>query len=176
MSASVSYGVLTISDRCCRGEAIDTSGPALCDAIEKHLAGVQRFVDCVPDDAAIIQNRLVAWATASPPAELVLTTGGTGLSPRDVTPEATKAILEREHAGLMELMRLRCYEKTPRAYLSRGVAGTVGRSLVINLPGSQKGAVESFEAVADLLPHALGLLRDDPDESTRHQTPSSENA
>ena len=88
-------------------------------------------------------------------------TGGTGLAPRDVTPEAARLVLEREHPGLMELARLRCLEKSPKAYLSRGIAGTIGRTLILTLPGSPRGAVENLEAILDVLPHAIDTLRGD---------------
>jgi molybdenum cofactor synthesis domain-containing protein len=115
---------------------------------------------CVPDDGAKISEILRTWAT-DPAPDLILTTGGTGLAPRDVTPEATLAVLERRHSGLMELVRLRCMAKTVKTFLSRGEAGTIGQSLVINLPGSPRGATECLEALLDLLPHAIDTLRGD---------------
>lgn len=157
----IRLAILTVSDRCSRGEAVDTSGPALAE-----LAATQLDVEiieqtCVPDEADRIVSILRQWAEADPAPDLILTTGGTGLSPRDVTPEATLSVIERSHAGLMELIRRRCYEKTPRAYLSRGEAGTLARTLVINLPGSKRGATESLQALCDILPHAIDTLRGD---------------
>ncbi len=150
--------ILTVSDRCARGAATDTAGPALgvraCEALGAELVATA----CVPDERDEIAAALRAWADETPPPDLILTTGGTGLAPRDITPEATLGVLDRRHAGLVELMRARCGADNQRAYLSRAEAGTIGRTLVINLPGSERGAVESFDAVADLLPHALGLL------------------
>jgi molybdenum cofactor synthesis domain-containing protein len=116
---------------------------------------------CVPDEVQDISAQLQAWATSALKPDLILTTGGTGLSPRDVTPEATARVLERQHPALLELVRLRCLAKSPRVFLSRGLAGTIGRTLVINLPGSTRGAMEGLEALADLLPHAIDVLRGD---------------
>ena len=160
MSEQITAGVLTISDRCTRGEAEDTSGPALVELVEQKLGAKVITAGCVPDEPGIIREALTDWAQNFRP-DLILTTGGTGLSPRDVTPEATKHILEREHPGLIQLMQLRCYQKTPMTFLSRGVAGTCGKSLIINLPGSRKGAVECLEALLDVLPHAVSTLRGD---------------
>jgi molybdenum cofactor synthesis domain-containing protein len=122
---------------------------------------------CVPDERSLITRTLRDWAINAPRPDLVLSTGGTGLAPRDVTPEATLDALERRHSGLMELIRLRCYEKTPRSFLSRGEAGTIGRTLVINLPGSQRGAVECLQALLDVLPHAIDTLRGDVQDDGR---------
>lgn len=158
MDKPIRVAVLTISDRCSRGEAQDTSGPSLCAlAVEKLHADVIAAA-CIPDERDLIAQRLEQIAE-DPAPDLILTTGGTGLSPRDVTPEATRKIIEREHPGLIQLMQLRCYEKTPMTFLSRGVAGTVRKSLVINLPGSRKGSTECLEALLDILPHAVQTLR-----------------
>jgi molybdopterin adenylyltransferase len=156
---SFTAAVLTISDRCSRGETVDTSGPALVQLLRSRFAAEVRATALVPDYVGQIAQQILEWARISPIPDLILTTGGTGLSPRDVTPEATAKILERRHESLVQLMQMRCHEKTPRAFLSRGLAGTVGRSLVINLPGSKKGALECLEALADILPHAIQTLR-----------------
>jgi molybdenum cofactor synthesis domain-containing protein len=116
------------------------------------------FEDVVSDDAALIAAKLSDWTDAGE-VELILTTGGTGIAKRDVTPEATRAVLERELPGFGEVMRSEGRKITRFAALSRATAGTRGRTLIVNVPGSPKGAVESFEAVADLIPHALDLLR-----------------
>jgi molybdenum cofactor synthesis domain-containing protein len=150
--------ILTVSDRCSRGEAIDTAGPALASRAKESLGGDVIETACVSDDAHRISQTLRAWATKEPQPDLILTTGGTGLSPRDVTPEATLAVLDRLHPGLVELMRARCGQRDPRAYLSRAQAGALAQTLIINLPGSERGAVESFDALVDILPHALGVL------------------
>jgi molybdenum cofactor synthesis domain-containing protein len=113
----------------------------------------------VPDETEAIQRALRSWTRQNNPPDLILTTGGTGLAPRDITPEATAPLLDKRHPGLLELARLRCYQKTPMTYLSRGEAGTVSRTLVINLPGSKRGSGEMLEALLDVLPHAIETLR-----------------
>jgi molybdenum cofactor synthesis domain-containing protein len=159
MTRTFSVAILTVSDRCSRGQTADTSGPALAEIVKQELLGDVVATQCVPDDAPTIRDQLEAWGAATPVIDLILTTGGTGLAPRDVTPEATMAVLERRHAGLIELMRLRCFPANPRAFLSRGEAGTRGRTLIINLPGSRRGSTECLRALLDVLPHALETLR-----------------
>ena len=151
--------ILTVSDRCHAGRTVDTSGPALGAAAGKSLGAEIVATACVPDERDAIAGQLRNWAVGSSAPDLILTTGGTGLAPRDVTPEATIDVLERRHSGLMELIRLRCYEKTPRTFLSRGEAGTIGRTLIVNLPGSKRAATECLEALLDILPHAVETLR-----------------
>ncbi len=150
-------GVLTISDKASRGERVDTSGAAIAELLATIDATVLRS-DVVPDEADQIAATLRAWAD-SDELDLIVTTGGTGLGPRDVTPEATAAAIERPVPGLGELMRAAGLKHTPMAALSRGVAGVRGRCLIINLPGSEKGVRENLSAVLDLLPHAVELLR-----------------
>lgn len=152
-------GVLTVSDRCSRGEAEDTSGPALAEMLRTRLGALIVKTSCLPDEADQLAECFVAWSRPEAGIDMILSTGGTGLAPRDVTPEAAKRVLEREHAGLMELARLRCMTKTPRTFLSRGVAGTIGRTLILTLPGSPRGATENLEALLDILPHAIETLR-----------------
>jgi|SRR5580698_1469501 molybdopterin adenylyltransferase len=146
--------VLTVSDSCSRGERVDLSGPAVAKALERHKfqVVVRSIVD---DERASIQDKLIELCRS---ARLVVTTGGTGLAPRDVTPEATTAVCERLVDGIAEQMRLRGMQKTRFAALSRAVCGVRGTSLILNLPGSPAGAVESLEAVMNLLPHALELI------------------
>ncbi len=146
--------VLTVSDSCSRGERVDLSGPAVAKALERHKfqVVVRSIVD---DERASIQEKLIELCRS---ARLVVTTGGTGLAPRDVTPEATAAVCDRLVEGIAEQMRLRGMQKTRFAALSRAVCGVRGASLILNLPGSPAGAVESLEAVMDLLPHALELI------------------
>jgi len=165
MSTPLRFAVLTVSDRCSAGVREDRGGPAVVDAMHS-LPGAQcADTAIVPDDADLIIKQLRSWLTGNHPPDLILTTGGTGLSPRDITPEATQQILERRHDGLLELARLRCYSITPLTYLSRGVAGTVGRCLIINLPGSPAGAVQMLQSLLDVLPHAVHTLRD---QATHH--------
>jgi len=159
MSRPIRVAVLTVSDRCSDGRAVDTSGPALAAMVTERLGAEVAATRCVPDEVERIADVFRGWSLPELGIDLVLSTGGTGLAPRDVTPEAATAVIERPHAGLMELARLRCYAKTARTYLSRGVAGTRGRTLVITLPGSPRGATENLEALLDILPHAIETLR-----------------
>jgi len=147
--------VLTVSDSCARGERVDASGPAVAQALRsaRFEVTVQRVV---PDDQPAIE---AALRELSSHAQLVVTTGGTGIAPRDVTPEATRAVSERLVEGLAERMRSEGMKKTPFAALSRATCGILGQSLLLNLPGSPAAAVESLAAVIELLPHALELLR-----------------
>ncbi len=146
--------VLTVSDSCSRGEKVDLSGPAVAEALGRRNFQV-RVRGLVADERAAIQEKLIALCGS---ARLVVTTGGTGIAPRDVTPEATAAVCERLVEGIAEQMRLQGARKTRFAALSRAVCGVRGTSLILNLPGSPAGAVESLEAVMDLLPHALELI------------------
>jgi molybdopterin adenylyltransferase len=149
--------VLTISDSSSRGERDDLSGPALVAALQQRKFQIVA-TEVIPDDRTHIENALLQLAEK---ARLVISTGGTGLAERDVTPEATRAICERIVDGVAERMRLEGSKKTPFAALSRGICGVRGHSIILNVPGSPKGAVESLEAVADILPHALQLLSGD---------------
>ncbi|HZT16710.1 MAG TPA: MogA/MoaB family molybdenum cofactor biosynthesis protein [Gaiellaceae bacterium] len=152
--------VLTVSDRVSRGEAEDGSGDLLEELLRDDGHDVVRRV--VPDDADGIADALRELAGE---AALVLTTGGTGVAPRDVTPEATRRVLEREAPGIAEALRADARAKTPHGLLSRGVAGVVGRTLVVNLPGSSGGCRDGYEVLRPALRHALELLADAP---TRH--------
>jgi len=146
--------VLTVSDSCSRGEKVDLSGPAVAEALgRRNFHVVARSV--VADERTAIQEKLIELCRS---ARLVVTTGGTGIAPRDVTPEATVAVCERLVEGIAERMRSEGARKTRFAALSRAVCGVRGTSLILNLPGSPAGAVESLEAVIDLLPHALELI------------------
>ena len=155
-------GILTVSDRSSRGEREDASGPALSRWLEERGVKTGRL-GIVPDEENRIAAVLRNWADEEE-FELILTTGGTGVSPRDVTPEATLKVVERTIPGFGERMRSRSLEKTPMATLSRAVAGVRKRSLIINLPGSPKGAVENLEAVWDAVPHAVEKIRGDESE------------
>ena len=149
--------VLTVSDSCAHGRRKDTSGAFLCQLLEDRGAQVLKK-DICGDTEARIKNKFKYFCDKLK-ADLVLSTGGTGLGPRDVTPEATKAVIKKETFGIAELMRLEGLKKTRRAALSRAVAGVRGKTLIVNLPGSPKGACESFLAVAELIPHALAMIR-----------------
>jgi len=175
MSATnpIRAGVLTVSDRCSRGEAVDTSGPALAELLRTRLGATIVATRCLPDEKDQLAACFAEWSRAG--LDLVLSTGGTGLAPRDVTPEAALSVFERQHPGLMELARLRCMNKTPRTFLSRGVAGTLGRTLILTLPGSLRGSTENLEALLDILPHAIETLRGEvKDDGRPDAAPSSE--
>lgn len=151
-------GILTISDRAARGEYEDQSGPALREMIQKHFGGDIDRARVVPDEIAEIKRVLVAWCDDAK-LDLILTTGGTGFAPRDVTPEATRAVIERDAPGLVHAMLAASLHKTPHAMLSRMVAGIRGQTLIVNLPGSPKAACENLQVILPALPHALELLR-----------------
>jgi molybdopterin adenylyltransferase len=164
---TIRIGILTVSDRSSRGERPDASGPALESAvIAKEWVVAQKAI--VPDDRAVIQETLAGWADAGQ-VDVILTTGGTGFSPRDVTPEATLAVIERQAPGIAEAMRLASLKVTPHAMLSRAVAGIRGRTLIVNLPGSPKGAVESLEVILPVLPHAVELLIESSEAESGHR-------
>ena len=148
--------VITVSDKGYRGEREDTSGPALC-AVLKERGYEVVYTAMVPDEAELIRTELLKCADEKK-LSLVLTTGGTGFSPRDITPEATKAVLERETPGIPELMRAESMKITPRGCLSRSAAGIRGRSLIVNLPGSKKASAENLNAVLGSLDHGLKML------------------
>ena len=148
--------VVTVSDRSFAGEREDASGPVLCDFLRDHGYEVVSY-NVVPDEADCIAAELKRQVAAG--IALVLTTGGTGFSPRDVTPEVTAAVCERMAPGIPEAMRAASMAITPRACLSREVAGIAGRTLIVNLPGSPKAAVENIQAVIDAIAHGLKVLR-----------------
>jgi molybdopterin adenylyltransferase len=160
------FGILTLSDRSSRGERADSSGPALANLIQAEGWSVVKQ-SLLPDDKSAIREILISWAD-SRELDVILTTGGTGFSPRDVTPEATRAVIEREAPGLAEAMRAASLKVTPHAMLSRIVTGIRGKTLIINLPGSPKGAVENLQVILPVLPHAVQLLREDPTSESAH--------
>ena len=153
-SEAYTAAVVTVSDSCARGEREDLSGPAVSQALGKSGFRVLAR-EVVPDDPVRIQNLLIRFAAE---VRLIVTTGGTGIAARDFTPEATRAVCERLLDGVAERMRSEGFKKTPFAALSRGVCGVRGNTLILNLPGSPSGAVESLEAVLGVIPHALELL------------------
>lgn len=177
----VRVGILTVSDRSFRGERADLGGPALADAVQggwitpsqADASGIVVVATAiVPDDREQIAAQLIKWCD-SQPLDLILTTGGTGFASRDVTPEATRSILEREAPGLAEAIRAESRSITAHAMLSRGVAGIRGSTLIVNLPGSPRAAVESLGVILPVLPHAVELLRDDTTAESHHGSPTA---
>ncbi|MBI5964174.1 MAG: MogA/MoaB family molybdenum cofactor biosynthesis protein [Chloroflexi bacterium] len=163
---TIRFGILTLSDRSARGERADASGPALADLIRTQNWSVTEQA-ILPDEESAIRAMLTDWADGGR-FDIILTTGGTGFALRDVTPEATRAVIQRDAPGLAETMRSESLKKTPHAMLSRAVAGIRGRTLIVNLPGSPKGAVENLQTIMPVLPHAVQLLKDDPASETSH--------
>ncbi|HMK36223.1 MAG TPA: MogA/MoaB family molybdenum cofactor biosynthesis protein [Desulfomonilaceae bacterium] len=153
-------GILTVSDRSSQGLRPDASGPEL-EAVLRSQGIEVAWTAVVPDDQQEIRAMLIRWSDEFR-ADLIVTTGGTGLAPRDVTPEATMGVVERLVPGMAEAMRMSSMQKTPHAMLSRAVAGVRGKTLVINLPGSPKGAVENLEAVLPAVNHAIAKIQGDP--------------
>ena len=151
-------GILTVSDRGSRGEYRDLSGPAIREMLVGQLGAEIVVEDMVPDERPVIAARLRAWADEER-LDLVLTTGGTGFAPRDVTPEATSEVIERPAPGLVEAMRAASLQITPHAMLSRAVAGIRGTTLIVNLPGSPKAVRENLATILPALPHAIELLQ-----------------
>jgi molybdenum cofactor synthesis domain-containing protein len=159
-------GILTVSDAGARGERADTSGDAIADWVSRRGYELAERT-LVPDETLAIARALSTWSDGGV-ADLVLTTGGTGLTPRDVTPEATRAVLDREAPGIAEALRVSVLESFPRAALSRGVAGIRGRTLIINLPGSPGGVKDGLAVLEQWIEHAVDLVRG---ENTAHRSP-----
>jgi len=155
---NIKIGIITVSDRSSRGEREDLSGPEIkkwCDKMGYSVA--EELI--IPDELEIIKNSLIELSDKA--FDLVLTTGGTGFAPRDMTPEATRAVIEKEAPGFAEVMRMRSLQITPHAMLSRAVSGIRKKTLIINLPGSPKGARENLEFIESAIPHGLKLLRNE---------------
>jgi molybdenum cofactor synthesis domain-containing protein len=157
MSQAIRAAVVTVSDKGAAGEREDVSGPLLANLLDGLGAEVVEQV-VVPDEREQIERLLMRWADEDG-LDLVMTTGGTGPTPRDVTPEATRAVIEREMPGLAEVLRFEGYRHTPLAVLSRGVAGIRGRTLIVNLPGSPKAVREGMATLRPILPHAIRMVR-----------------
>lgn len=151
----IKTAVITLSDKGARGEREDLSGPAIAGMIKAIQAEVV-FYEIIPDELELIKEKLLYYTEK---VDLILTTGGTGLSPRDVTPEATLQVIEREVPGIAETMRMGGLQKTKRAMLSRAVAGVRGNTLIINLPGSPKAIREGLELIMDVIPHAVEKIK-----------------
>jgi molybdenum cofactor synthesis domain-containing protein len=147
--------VITLSDKGSRGEREDLSGPAIKEIVKKIGAEVE-FYEVIPDEKELIKVRLIDCCSK---VDLILTTGGTGLSPRDVTPDATLEVIDREIPGIAEAMRAGGMKKTNRAMLSRAVAGVRGKTLIINMPGSPKAIKECLEIILDVIPHAVEKIK-----------------
>ncbi len=152
----IKVGILTISDKGSRGEREDLSGKVI-EEVVKKIKGEVKYYQIIPDEKDIIQEELIKVVDELH-LDLILTTGGTGLAKRDVTPDATLAIIEKEVPGISEIIRSESFKKTNRAILSRGVAGIRKESLIINLPGSPKGVRESLEIILEALPHGIEIL------------------
>ena len=159
----ITVAVLTLSDKGSKGERTDTSGPLIQDMLKSINAEV-KFYDILPDEKELIKKKLIEY---SEKVDLILTTGGTGLSPRDVTPEATLEVIDRQVPGIAEAMRSEGLKKTSRAMLSRAVAGVRGTSLIINLPGSPKAVKENLQVILEVIPHAIEKIKGDPSECAR---------
>jgi molybdopterin adenylyltransferase len=156
----ITVAVLTLSDKGSKGEREDASGPMIREML-KGIDAVVKYYDILPDEKELIKEKLIEYGKL---VDLILTTGGTGLGPRDVTPEATIEVIERSIPGIAEAMRIEGLKKTRRAMLSRAVAGVRGKTLIINLPGSPKAVKENLEIILGVLPHAIEKIKGDTSE------------
>jgi len=159
----ITVAVLTLSDKGSRGEREDLSGPAIGEMLKDIGAEVKHY-EILPDEKEMIKERLAEYSRK---VDLILTTGGTGLSPRDVTPDATREVSEKEIPGIAEAMRSEGLKTTSRSMLSRAVAGVKGRTLIINLPGSPKAVRENLRVILDVIPHAIEKIKGDTGECAR---------
>jgi len=159
----IKVAILTLSDKGSKGEREDLSGPAIMEIIKRINASVE-YYEIISDEKDLIKEKLMDYCKK---VDLILTTGGTGLSPRDVTPEATLEVIEREIPGIAEAMRLEGLKKTNRSMLSRAVAGVRDNTLIINLPGSEKAVRENLEVIIDVIPHAIEKIKGDSKDCAR---------
>lgn len=159
---ALKVGVVTVSDRGARGEREDLSGPIIEGLLKERLGAEVALKETVPDDLPKIKEVLLRGCEMG--LDLIVTTGGTGVSPRDVTPEATREVIERELPGFSEAMRMEGFRKTPHAIISRGLCGLRGRTLIVNLPGSPKAVKEGLEVILPAIPHTLEKARGEPGE------------
>ncbi|MEI6125454.1 MAG: MogA/MoaB family molybdenum cofactor biosynthesis protein [Pseudomonadota bacterium] len=156
----MSTGVLTISDKGFAKEREDTSGPAVCELLKSIGAVIERF-EIIPDEIQAITAKLMEYADTLQ-LDLVVTTGGTGVAPRDITPDATRKVLDKDIPGMAEAMRMESFKKTPHAVISRAMAGIRKKTLIINLPGSPRGATENLQVVLQAIPHTVKKIKGDP--------------
>ena len=163
----VRVGVLTVSDRASQGDYVDASGPLIVDIIARRLDWTITKESIVSDDIEAISDQLLMWCDDG--VNLILTTGGTGFAPRDVTPEATQRVILKEAPGIAEVIRQESLKVTRHAMLSRAVAGIRDRSLIINLPGSPKAVKENLDTLIPVLPHALALILDESEAESGHR-------
>jgi molybdopterin adenylyltransferase len=159
----ITVAILTLSDKGAKGKREDLSGPLIHDML-KRIGAEVKYYEILPDEKELIKEKLIKYSRK---VDLILTTGGTGLSPRDVTPEATLEVIDRQVPGIAEAMRAKGLKKTRRAMLSRAVAGVKGRSLIINLPGSPKAVKENLAVILDVILHAIEKIKGDPTECAR---------
>ncbi len=165
----IKVAVLTLSDRASKGKREDTSGPTIEKVVKKIDAKIVSY-DILPDEKALIKRKLVSLCKK---VDLILTTGGTGVSPRDVTPDATREVIKQEIPGIAEAMRLAGLKKTPFAMISRAVAGVRGKTLIVNLPGSPKAVKENLLVILDCLPHAIEKIKGSKEECASRSNPRS---
>ena len=163
----LNLGILTISDKGWRGQRYDESGKAIRDSLSQLDSRVAKY-EVIPDEAEVIADKLAQWVDEGS-ADVILTTGGTGLGPRDVTPEATLSVVDKIVPGLAEAMRVKTFDMAPTSILSRAVAGVRGRCLIVNLPGSPKAVRECLQVILPVIPHAVEIIKG---EVTEHAAPS----
>jgi molybdenum cofactor synthesis domain-containing protein len=161
----ITAAILTLSDKGAKGERQDLAGPLIREMISKIGATVE-YYEIIPDEKELIKEKLMYYSNK---VDLILTTGGTGLSPRDVTPEATIEVIDKEIPGIAEAMRSAGLEKTKRAMLSRAVAGVRGNTLIINMPGSPKAVKEGLEAIVDIISHAVEKIKGSSEDCASHE-------